>query len=135
MIHGKIIKYHSRAYVPAYLGDNQTQLHLRVREEVTIGVGHITKVRLGIGLKLPNGYIANITSYLENLSLHGISLATPITIDASNTKEIALYLVNYTKQTATLHAGAPIASMVICPIELVRLAVQYPVTKVSHLNS
>jgi len=135
MIHGKIIRFHSRAYVPAYLGNNQTQLHLRIREELSINVNRVTKVKLGIGLKLPNGYIANITSYLENLSLHGIALATPITIDASNNKEIELYLINCTKQTATLHAGAPIASMVICPIELIRLEVTYPVSKVSGRNS
>jgi dUTP pyrophosphatase len=110
--------------LPSYYSDGSSGLDLcaAVEEDLTLKAGEIQLVPTGLSISLPRGYEAQIRPRSGLALQHGIGLVnSPGTIDADYRGEVRVIVINWGKQSFTIHRGDRIAQMVIGKVYRVQI--------------
>ncbi len=84
---------------------------------MTIAPGQFTSVPAGIAIALPAGFEAQVRPRSGLAARHGITvLNAPGTIDADYRGEIAVILINHSRESFSVTRGMRIAQLVIVPV-------------------
>lgn len=104
---------------PSYAHPGDAGADLCTVVDVTLAPGERALVPTGVGIALPQGYVALVHPRSGLAARHGLSIVnTPGTIDAGYRGEIKVLLVNTDRQEAvTLRRGDRIAQLVIQRVE------------------
>ena len=104
----------------AHPGDAGADLHTTV--DVSLAPGERALVPTGIGVALPEGYVALVHPRSGLAARHGLSIVnTPGTIDAGYRGEVKVLLINHDPvESVTLRRGDRIAQLVVQRFERAR---------------
>jgi dUTP pyrophosphatase len=104
----------------AHPGDAGADLHTTV--DVSLGPGERALVPTGIGVALPEGYVALVHPRSGLAARHGLSIVNaPGTVDAGYRGEVKVMLINHDPVTAVeLRRGDRIAQLVFQRVERAR---------------
>jgi len=103
-----------RAVLPKRAHPDDAGLDLHLLETIEIPVGGGAKLRTGIALALPPGYVGMVADR-SSLAARGLKTAGGI-IDAGYRGEIHIVIRNLTSETISLQAGERIAQLLVIPI-------------------
>ena len=89
-------------------------IDLRAAKDVSLRGGEHTIIPLGVSMKLPEGYEAQVRPRSGLAAKHGITVTNaPGTIDADYRGEICVLLVNLGREPFIINPGERIAQMVV----------------------
>lgn len=118
----KISKIDSEALIPSYAHEDDAGMDLYSIEEMEIEPSCTVLIRTGIKIELPIGTEAQIRPRSGLALKHGITvLNSPGTIDAGYRGEIAVILINHSKEIFVIEKHMKIAQMVIKPVYKVKI--------------
>lgn len=110
----KVIKFKNYLKAPVRAHWNDSGADVFATEDITLEPHKVTKVGLGLGIELPNGYDACI--YCKSgLSSKGI-MASNAPIDSGYRGEINAILANITDAPYTFKAGDKVGQLVVRPV-------------------
>ena len=112
--------------LPAYATELSAGMDLRadIKEPLTLYTLERALVPTGLYMELPAGYEAQIRTRSGLAIKHGIvSLNSPGTIDADYRGEIAVELINLSRDPYTIYPGERIAQMVVAKHETVKFEI------------
>lgn len=95
----------------AHKGD--AGIDLFAAEEITLYPNEPTKVRTGIAVEIPDGYVGFVKER-SGLALHNIDVKAGV-VDSTYRGEVIVVLRNMSKGTVTIKKHDPIAQLVILP--------------------
>lgn len=104
---------------PAYAHPGDAGADLRSAIDLTLAPGERMLVPTGVGIALPEGYVALVHPRSGLAARHGLSIVnTPGTVDAGYRGEIKVLLINTdAAESVTLHRGDRIAQLVVQRVE------------------
>lgn len=104
---------------PAYAHPGDAGADLRSAIDLTLAPGERMLVPTGVGIALPEGYVALVHPRSGLAARHGLSIVnTPGTVDAGYRGEIKVLLINTdATEPVTLHRGDRIAQLVVQRVE------------------
>ncbi len=104
---------------PAYAHPGDAGADLRSAIDLTLAPGERMLVPTGVGIALPEGYVALVHPRSGLAARHGLSIVnTPGTVDAGYRGEIKVLLINTdAAEPVTLHRGDRIAQLVVQRVE------------------
>ena len=113
------IKYHSDQIEKLrYIDGKSDWIDLRAAEDMKIKAGTFVMIPLGVAMKLPEGYEAQIRPRSGLTIKNGITIInTPGTIDPDYTGDVGVILVNISNEDFVVQPGDRIAQMVINKFE------------------
>jgi dUTP pyrophosphatase len=103
-----------RAVLPKRAHPDDAGLDLHLLESIEIPAGGGTKLRTGIALALPQGFVGMVADR-SSVAARGLKTAGGI-IDAGYRGEIHIVIRNLTAEPIALQAGERIAQLLIIPI-------------------
>jgi dUTP pyrophosphatase len=108
--------------LPSYAHPGDAGADLTTTEDVTLAPGERAMVPTGIGIALPEGYVALVHPRSGLAARHGLSIVNaPGTVDAGYRGEIKVMLVNLDpREPVTLRRGDRIAQLVVQQVERAR---------------
>ncbi|GAB2759567.1 dUTP diphosphatase [Nocardioides salsibiostraticola] len=111
--------------LPAYARPGDAGADLYTAQDLTLQPGERALAPTGIGVALPEGYVALVHPRSGLALRHGLSVVnTPGTVDAGYRGEIKVLLINHDlHESVTLHRGDRIAQLVIQRVEQARFVV------------
>lgn len=111
--------------VPAYARPGDAGADLYTAVDLTLLPGERALAPTGIGVALPEGYVALVHPRSGLALRHGVSVVnTPGTVDAGYRGEIKVLLINHDlHEPVTLRRGDRIAQLVIQRVEQARFVV------------
>ncbi len=112
----KIKLLHQDAKIPAYGRAGDAGLDLFCIEDYELQPGERHSFKLGIAMELPDGYVAHIWDRSGLASKFGIHSMAGV-VDSTYRGEIAIVLLNTTKESYQIKKGDKIAQMVIQKFE------------------
>ncbi|WP_457207524.1 dUTP diphosphatase [Nocardioides sp. P5_C9_2] len=117
-----IVRLDADLPVPAYAHPGDAGADLRTTVDVSLAPGERALVPTGIGIALPEGYVALVHPRSGLAARHGLSIVnTPGTVDAGYRGEVKVMLINHDPVTAVeLRRGDRIAQLVIQRVERAR---------------
>jgi len=110
--------------LPKYMTAHSAGLDIyaAVEEDRVLAPGDISLIPTGFAMALPEGYEAQIRPRSGLAVKYGIGIVnSPGTIDADYRGEVMVPLINYGKNSFTVHHGERIAQMVIQQVIKVRI--------------
>lgn len=112
----KIKKLHSEAILPkfAHLGD--AGMDLFALEEVVVGSGEIARIKTGIALEIPKGYVGLCWDKSGLAMNHGIKVLGGV-IDSGFRGELVLGVINYGRNSYVFEKGHKVMQLLIQKIE------------------
>lgn len=112
----------ARVPLPSYAHPGDAGADLTTTVDVTLGPGERAMVPTGIGVALPDGYVALVHPRSGLAARHGISIVNaPGTVDAGYRGEVKVLLVNLDPhEPVTLRRGDRIAQLVVQRVERAR---------------
>jgi len=104
---------------PAHAHPGDAGADLRSAIDLTLAPGERMLVPTGVGIALPEGYVALVHPRSGLAARHGLSIVnTPGTVDAGYRGEIKVLLINTdAAEPVTLHRGDRIAQLVVQRVE------------------
>ncbi|KRF36029.1 dUTP diphosphatase [Nocardioides sp. Soil805] len=107
---------------PSYAHPGDAGADLRTTVDVSLAPGERALVPTGIGIALPEGYVALVHPRSGLAARHGLSIVnTPGTVDAGYRGEVKVMLINHDPVSAVeLRRGDRIAQLVIQRVERAR---------------
>ena len=107
---------------PSYAHPGDAGADLVTTVDVTLAPGERAMVPTGIGIALPQGYVALVHPRSGLAARHGLSIVnTPGTVDAGYRGEVKVMLINHDpSEPVTLHRGDRIAQLVVQRVEHAR---------------
>ena len=111
--------------MPAYARPGDAGADLYTAQDLTLQPGERALAPTGIGVALPEGYVALVHPRSGLALRHGLSVVnTPGTVDAGYRGEIKVLLINHDlHESVTLRRGDRIAQLVIQRVEQARFVV------------
>ncbi|WP_267895270.1 dUTP diphosphatase [Nocardioides terrigena] len=108
--------------LPSYAHPGDAGADLRTTVDVTLAPGERALVPTGIGIALPDGYVALVHPRSGLAARHGLSIVnSPGTVDAGYRGEVKVMLINHDPVEAVeLRRGDRIAQLVIQRFERAR---------------
>ncbi len=108
--------------LPSYAHPGDAGADLRTTVDVSLAPGERALVPTGIGIALPDGYVALVHPRSGLAARHGLSIVnTPGTVDAGYRGEVKVMLINHDPVEAVeLRRGDRIAQLVIQRFERAR---------------
>ncbi len=114
------------AVLPAYQTSGSAAFDLAIIEDLVIAPRAIVKVRTGLVIQTPPGYVLILASRSSNPIKKGIDLANSIGVIDSDYRgpedEILLALVNLTEHEVRLEKGDRVAQGMIIPVVQAEIA-------------
>lgn len=107
-------KFHPDAVVPVYAHDNDAGCDLCTPVTVTAASHQVTKIPVGLGIELPNGYMFMLYDK-SGLASRGLQVVGGI-VDAGYRGEIAVLLYNATDTDIVFETGNKVAQGIIVPV-------------------
>ena len=112
----KVKKVHKDAVLPKFAHPGDAGIDLFALEDTVVLPGEVTKVRTGIAMQIPDGYVG-LCWDKSGLSMnHGIKTLGGV-IDAGYRGEVIVGLINLGKEVYTFEKGHKIAQMLIQKVE------------------
>ena len=103
--------------LPAYQTEGAAGLDLAAIEKTYLHPGDTNKIRTGIHIEIPEGFLGLITPRSGLAYKHGVTiLNTPGTIDSDYRGELRVIVINLGQKGFTITRGMRIAQLVITPI-------------------
>lgn len=117
-----IVRLDADLPAPAYAHPGDAGADLRTTVDVSLAPGERALVPTGIGIALPEGYVALVHPRSGLAARHGLSIVnTPGTVDAGYRGEVKVMLINHDPVSAVeLRRGDRIAQLVIQRVERAR---------------
>lgn len=112
--------------LPAYATELSAGMDLRadIKEALTLHTLDRVLIPTGLYIELPAGYEAQIRTRSGLAIKHGIvSLNSPGTVDADYRGEIAVELINLSRDPYTIYPGERIAQMIVAKHETVEFKI------------
>ena len=108
--------------LPGYAHPGDAGADLSTTVDVRLEPGERALVPTGIGIALPEGYVALVHPRSGLAARHGVSIVnSPGTVDAGYRGEVKVMLINHDPhETVTLRRGDRIAQLVIQQVERAR---------------
>ncbi|MCB9378472.1 MAG: dUTP diphosphatase [Holophagales bacterium] len=110
--------------LPAYATEGAAGLDLRaaVAEAVTLAPGERIAVPTGFRVEIPSGYEGQVRPRSGLALRHGVTVANaPGTIDSDYRGEVAVLLVNLSREAFEIRRGDRVAQLVVAPVARVVL--------------
>lgn len=112
----KVKKVSSEAVLPSYAHKWDAGLDLYSNETVTIQPGGIGRIKSGISVEIPDGYVG-LCWDKSGLSMnHGIKVLAGV-IDSGYRGELVLGVINLGKEPYTFEKGHKVVQMLVQPVE------------------
>lgn len=112
----KIKKVITDAVLPSYAYAGDAGMNLYAAESVTILPGEIARVRSGIAMEIPHGYVG-LCWDRSGLSMnHGIKVLAGV-IDSGFRGELVMGVINLGKEPYTLEKGHKVMQILIQKVE------------------
>ncbi len=103
--------------LPAYQTAGAAGADLRSDVDVTLEPGQRLAVPTGLALEIPEGYEGQVRARSGLALRSGVGLPNgPGTIDSDYRGELAVLLINWSREPVQLHRGDRIAQLVIAPV-------------------
>lgn len=116
----KIKKVHPDAKLPNYATEGDAGMDLFTLEEVKVVPGEIARVRSGVAMEIPDGYVG-LCWDKSGLSMnHGIKVLAGV-IDSGFRGELVMAVINLGKETYTFEKGHKVMQMLIQKVEHVKI--------------
>jgi dUTP pyrophosphatase len=117
-----IVRLDTDLPLPSYAHPGDAGADLRTTVDVTLAPGERALVPTGIGIALPDGYVALVHPRSGLAARHGLSIVnSPGTVDAGYRGEVKVMLINHDPVEAVeLRRGDRIAQLVIQRFERAR---------------
>jgi dUTP pyrophosphatase len=117
-----IVRLDTDLPLPSYAHPGDAGADLRTTVDVTLAPGERALVPTGIGIALPDGYVALVHPRSGLAARHGLSIVnSPGTVDAGYRGEVKVTLINHDPVEAVeLRRGDRIAQLVIQRFERAR---------------
>lgn len=117
-----IVRLDADLPLPSYAHPGDAGADLRTTVDVSLAPGERALVPTGIGIALPDGYVALVHPRSGLAARHGLSIVnTPGTVDAGYRGEVKVMLINHDPVEAVeLRRGDRIAQLVIQRFERAR---------------
>lgn len=111
----KVKKIAHGAELPSYAYKSDVGFDLRANETIELFPGEQKKVRTGLILEIPQGYVGLIRDRAGIVTKMGIHTSAG-TFDPDFRGEVSILLVNLSEETASIEKGMKIAQMIIIPV-------------------
>jgi dUTP pyrophosphatase len=118
----RVLRVHARAVLPHYASDGAAGLDLSaaIDEPIVLASLERAKVPTGLVIALPPGHEGQVRPRSGLASKHGLTvLNAPGTIDEDYRGELAVLLVNLSRNLVTIQPGERIAQLVVAKVERV----------------
>lgn len=122
MLSLQVKKVADDATVPSYAHPGDAGLDLFANETVTVNPGAVGRIRTGIAVQIPDGYVG-LCWDKSGLSMnHGIKVLAGV-IDSGFRGELVLGVINLGKEPYTFKKGNKVMQMLIQKVEQVEVLV------------
>lgn len=112
----KVKKIHPEAILPFYAHLGDAGMDIRTPEEVTVEPGEVAKVKAGIALEIPDGYVALCWDKSSLGMNHQIKTIGGV-IDSSYRGEVIVGVINLGKTAYTFKKGEKVTQILIQKVE------------------
>lgn len=123
----KVKKLSPEAVLPSYAHPGDAGLDMYSNETVEIPAGEVRKIKSGISLEIPEGYVGLVWDK-SGLSMNHAIKSLGGVVDAGYRGEVTFGMINLGKESYTFEKGHKVAQMLIQKVETVE------VEEVSELN-
>jgi dUTP pyrophosphatase len=113
----KIKKIDPEAKLPNYAHSYDAGMDLYALEEVKIKPGEIARIRSGIAMEIPDGYVGLCWDKSGLSMKNGIKVLAGV-IDAGFRGEIVMGVINLGKEEYTFEKGHKVMQMLVQPVEI-----------------
>jgi dUTP pyrophosphatase len=113
----KIKKVDSEAKLPSYAHPYDAGIDLFALEEVKIKPGEIGRIRSGVAMEIPEGYVGLCWDKSGLAMKNGIKVLAGV-IDAGFRGELVMGVINLGKEEYTFEKGHKVMQMLLQPVEI-----------------
>jgi dUTP pyrophosphatase len=124
----KIMKLRDNAVVPTRAHHDDAGIDLYANETVTIPQGEIGRIKTGIAIEIPEGYVGLCWDKSGLSTKYGIKVLAGV-IDSGFRGELLLGVINLGKEAYTFEKGHKVMQMLIQKVEL------WEIEEVTELSS
>ena len=112
----KVRKLNPEAKIPSYAHPGDAGMDLYALDEVLVPVGKVARIRTGIAIEIPTGYVG-LCWDKSGLSMNsGIKVLAGV-VDSSFRGELVLAVINLGGEDYTFKKGDKVMQMLIQPVE------------------
>jgi dUTP pyrophosphatase len=114
----KVKKVHPEAKLPNYAHPHDAGMDLFALEEVNIKPGETARIRSGIAIEIPEGYVGLCWDKSGLSMKNGIKVLAGV-IDSGFRGELVMGVINLGKEEYVFEKGHKVMQMLIQPVEIV----------------
>jgi dUTP pyrophosphatase len=114
----KVKKVHPEAKLPNYAHPHDAGMDLFALEEVNIKPGETARIRSGIAIEIPEGYVGLCWDKSGLSMKNGIKVLAGV-IDSGFRGELVMGVINLGKEVYIFEKGHKVMQMLIQPVEIV----------------
>lgn len=112
----EIKKVDSEAKLPSYAHPGDAGMDIFALEEIKVAVGQIAKVRTGVAMEIPEGFVGLFWDKSGLSTGHGIKVLGGV-IDSGYRGEVLVGVINLGKEDYVFEKHHKVAQMLIQPIQ------------------
>lgn len=112
----KVKKLHPEAKLPKYATEGDAGMDLFALEEVEVKPGEVVRIRSGVAMEIPEGYVGLCWDKSGLSMKHGIKVLAGV-IDSSFRGELVMAVINLGKDTYTFEKGHKVMQMLVQKVE------------------
>jgi dUTP pyrophosphatase len=112
----RVKKLHPEAKLPTYAHPGDAGMDVYALEEMEVLPGQVVKVRSGIAMEIPEGYVGLCWTKSGLANNHKIKISSGV-IDSGYRGEVLLGVINLGLEPYTFKKGDKVLQMLIQPVE------------------
>lgn len=116
----KIKKMHPEAKLPSYAHPYDAGMDLFALEEVKIKPGETARIRSGVALEIPEGFVGLCWDKSGLSMKNGIKVLAGV-IDSGFRGELVMGVINLGKEEYTFEKGHKVMQMLVQPVEIMEI--------------
>jgi len=116
----KFKKLYPDSKLPAYATQGDAGMDVFALENTTVALGEIGKVKTGVAVEIPEGFVGLVWDKSGLSMKHGIKTLGGV-IDSSYRGEVIVGVINLGKEAYTFEKGHKVAQMLIQKVEHVEI--------------
>ena len=113
----KVKKVHPEAKLPSYAHPHDAGMDLFALEDVKIKPGEIARIRSGVAMEIPEGYVGLCWDKSGLSMKNGIKVLAGV-IDSGFRGELVMGVINLGKEEHTFEKGHKVMQMLLQPVEI-----------------
>lgn len=114
----KVKKIHPEAKLPNYVHPHDAGMDLFALEEVKVKPGEIARIRSGVAMEIPEGYVGLCWDKSGLSMKNGIKVLAGV-IDSGFRGELVMGVINLGKEEYVFEKGHKVMQMLLQPVEIV----------------